>query len=93
MFERIKSEPAVVAGLVQAVLALLVAFGLDLTGEQIASVLAVTAAGLALFVRSQVTPTRKTPDEQGGTDVLGVALIVLIVVVILILAPTIPQRW
>ena len=63
MFERIKNEPAVVAGLVQAVLALLVAFGLDLTGEQIASVLAVTAAGLALFVRSQVAPVRSLKDK------------------------------
>jgi hypothetical protein len=57
MLDRIKSEPAVVAGIVQAVLALVVAFGLDLTTEQVAAILGVTAAVLALVVRSQVTPT------------------------------------
>ena len=56
---RLSTEPAVIAGIVQAVLALVVAFGLELTQEQVGSILAVTAAVLALFVRSQVTPTSK----------------------------------
>ena len=55
--DRIKAEPALVAGLVQAVLTLVVAFGLDLSTEQVAAILTVTAAVLALVVRSQVTPT------------------------------------
>jgi hypothetical protein len=55
--DRIKAEPALVAGLVQAVLTLVVAFGLDLSTEQVAAILTVTAAVLAIVVRSQVTPT------------------------------------
>ena len=57
MIDKIRNEPAVVTGLVQAVLALVVAFGFDLTGEQTAAIVAVTAAVLAFVVRSQVTPT------------------------------------
>lgn len=57
MIDRIKNEPALVLGLVQAILALVVAFGFDLTGEQTACILAVTAAILGLVVRSRVTPT------------------------------------
>lgn len=57
--ERIKNEPALVAGLVQAVLALAVAFGLDLSPEQIGAILGATAAVLALVVRSKVVPSRK----------------------------------
>jgi hypothetical protein len=54
--DRIKAEPALVAGLVQAVLTLVVAFGLDLSTEQVAAILTVTGAVLALVVRSQVSP-------------------------------------
>lgn len=62
MLTRIKAEPALVAGFVQAVLALVVAFGLDLSPEQIGAILAVTAAGLALFTRSRVSPV--APDGE-----------------------------
>jgi hypothetical protein len=56
MLDRIRTEPALVAAVVQAVLGLVVAFGLDLTGEQTAGILAVTTAVLALVVRRNVTP-------------------------------------
>lgn len=85
ILERIKNEPAVIAGVVQAVLGLLLAFGVDLTTEQNVAIMAVTAALLALLVRSQVTPTRRIPSESGQTDALGVALIALVIVVILVL--------
>lgn len=52
-------EPAVIIGLVQALLALAVGFGLDITAEQTALILATTAAVLAVVTRSQVTPTSK----------------------------------
>lgn len=54
-------EPALIAGLIQAVLGLLLAFGVDLSQEQVGAVMAVTAAVLALVVRARVTPT-------GGRD-------------------------
>lgn len=49
-------EPAVILAAVQAVLALVIAFGLDLTNEQTGAVLAVTAAILGIITRSRVTP-------------------------------------
>lgn len=57
LFALIRREPAVVAGIVQALLALAVAFGFDLSADQTAAIVAVTAGILALVVRSQVTPT------------------------------------
>lgn len=60
--DRIKKEPALVSGLVAAVIALGVSFGLDLSEEQIGAIMAVTAAVLALVVRSQVSP--KAPEQH-----------------------------
>ncbi len=52
----IKSEVPLILGLVQAVIALLIAFGLNLTADQTAAILAVSAAVLAVVTRSQVSP-------------------------------------
>ena len=49
-------EPALVLGFVQCVLALLLAFGVDLTVEQVGAILAVSAAALSLVVRRKVSP-------------------------------------
>jgi hypothetical protein len=49
-------EPALFYGLVNAVIALVCAFGLDLSGEQIAGIMAVTSAVLAVITRRAVTP-------------------------------------
>lgn len=51
-------EPALILGAVQALIALAVGFGLNLSPEQVSLILAATAAVLALITRSQVTPTR-----------------------------------
>lgn len=59
LWNRITQEPALVVGLVQAGIVLGVSFGLDLTEVQTASILAFTAAVLALVTRSQVSPTTK----------------------------------
>lgn len=50
-------EPALILAAVQSVLALVVAFGLDLTVEQTGALLAVTAAVLGVVTRSKVTPS------------------------------------
>ena len=55
------AEPTMVLAVVQAVLAMVVAFGLELSNEQTGSILAVSGAILALITRSQVSPT-KTPE-------------------------------
>ena len=57
IIDRVRREPALVSGLVTAAIALAVSFGLDLTEEQVGSILAVVAAVMALVVRQQVTPT------------------------------------
>jgi hypothetical protein len=49
-------EPAVILGLVGAVIALGVGFGLNVTPEQTGLILAATSAVLAFVTRSQVTP-------------------------------------
>ena len=49
-------EPAMVLALVQAIIALVVAFGLNLAPDQIGAILAVTAVILGLITRSQVSP-------------------------------------
>lgn len=57
-------EPALILGVVQAAVALAISFGLELSGEQIGGILAVTAAVLALITRSQVTPVAKLPEAD-----------------------------
>lgn len=52
-------EPALILGAVQALIAVAVGFGLNLSPEQVSLVLAATAAVLALVTRTQVTPTNK----------------------------------
>lgn len=60
MLERIKDEPALVAGLVQSLLVLLVVFGVSLTDTQVAAILGVTSALLAFLVRRKVVPQHRT---------------------------------
>lgn len=49
-------EPAVVLGAVNAIVALVVGFGLNVTGEQQALIHAAASAVIALWTRRQVTP-------------------------------------
>jgi membrane associated rhomboid family serine protease len=49
-------EPALILGALQALLALGVGFGLKLSPDQMALVLAASAAVFAVITRSQVTP-------------------------------------
>jgi hypothetical protein len=59
MIDRIKDEPALLAALVQAIVVLVIAFGVDLTTDQSAAIMGVTIAVTALLVRRVVTPNRK----------------------------------
>lgn len=56
---KVQSEPVLVTGAVQALLGLLLAFGVDLSQEQVGAIMACTAALLALLVRGRVTPTNQ----------------------------------
>ena len=51
-------EPAMVLAFVQAVIVVAVSFGLQLTTDQTAAILALTAIVLGLITRTQVTPAR-----------------------------------
>ncbi len=50
-------EPVAITAFIRAVVLLFVAFGLTLTAGQIASIMLVVELGLAMLVRSKVTPT------------------------------------
>ena len=52
----IDREPVMLLAAVQAIIALVVAFGLELTPEQVGAVTAVAAAVLGVVARSQVSP-------------------------------------
>ena len=54
MFNR---EPALILAFIQAALAVAIGFGLDVSPEQLALILAATAALLGLITRQSVTPT------------------------------------
>jgi hypothetical protein len=56
MLARFKAEPALILGFVGAVIALVTAFGLDMSPERVGAIMALVSAGLALVVRSQVSP-------------------------------------
>ena len=49
-------EPALILGALQAVIALAIGFGLDLSVEQVALILGAVAALFAVVTRSKVTP-------------------------------------
>ena len=56
MIDRLKREPALVLGLVGALIALGAAFGLDLSKEQTGAITATVVAVLAVVTRQSVTP-------------------------------------
>lgn len=83
MLTRIKNEPALALGFVQTVLGLVLAFGLDLSNEQVGAIMAVTAAALALVTRSQVTPVKPAAGEVPAEDGAGETLVLLAVATLL----------
>lgn len=58
------NQPGTIWGraLVQAMIALVVAFGLNLAPDQIGAILAVTAVVLGLITRSRVSPASTIPQ-------------------------------
>ena len=54
---KLKTEPAIIISLAAALLALAAAFGLPLTQEQTAAVMAVVTILAGLVTRSKVTPS------------------------------------
>jgi hypothetical protein len=67
MVTRLKNEPAMLLGLVQAVLAVAVSFGFKLSPEQVGALVALSAAGSAFLVRQQVSPVANPASTVGPT--------------------------
>jgi hypothetical protein len=65
----LRNEPVLIQGLVQAILGVILAFGVDLSNEQVGAIMAVTAVILAILVRMFVTPTTPvaTAHPTGGS--------------------------
>lgn len=66
MTARLRNEPALIVGFVQAVLALAVSFGLDLDGTQVGAIAAFTTAATAVFLRQQVSPVGRVEPAAGA---------------------------
>lgn len=72
-------EPVLWMGVVRAIIALLAAFGFELTSEQMATLIIATEAVLALITRSQVTPNaqvaKQLDAQRSVLTRLGVVLV------------------
>ena len=71
ILDRIRREPALVTGLVGALIALGVSFGLELSGEQTGAIMALVSAILAVVTRQQVTPYVDVVEQLDGTEVVA----------------------
>ena len=71
----VKNEPVLIQSLVQAILGLFLAFGINISNEQTGSIMAVVAVILAIIARMFVTPTNKlngdTPPATPPSTVEG----------------------
>lgn len=65
ILNQIRQEPVLFQGLLQAALALVIAFGLRLSPEAIGAILAFTAALLSFATRTQVTPNANPRTPEG----------------------------
>ncbi len=69
-------EPAAILGLIQAGVALAIGFGLSLSGEQTALVMAFSAAAVAIITRQNVTPISDPRLDEGTSLNHGSATVV-----------------
>ena len=61
MLEFVKGEPAIITGFAAALIALAVAFGLELTADQVGAIMALVSIVASVITRQLVTPTSKMP--------------------------------
>lgn len=66
-------EPVLWLAVIRAAIAAGAAFGFNLTGEQVAAVVLLSEAVLALVTRSQVTPNRTVSDKLSAAYAQGAA--------------------
>lgn len=73
-----KTEPAILLGALQALIVLGVSFGLKLTLEQQAALLAVAAIAISIVTRQLVTPNGKAKKRKPPSTVLLVLLLAFV---------------
>jgi len=59
----LKNEPVMVAGLVEAIIVLAIAFGTGISPEQMAAIMTVTTILLSLVARAMSTPVDPQPKR------------------------------
>ena len=74
MWRLIKQEPVAFQAIIQAVIALVISFGVSLTANQVGAIAAVTAAVLGFVARQAVTPTANPKLSDGTPLVPGAKL-------------------
>jgi hypothetical protein len=70
MMKQIRQEPVLFQGVIQSTLALGTAFGLSLSPTQMGAIFAFTAALLAFWTRTMVTPM-VNPRSADGTPLVS----------------------
>ena len=65
LWQRIKEEPVLFQGLIQALIALGTAFGFDLDAAKVGAITAASAALLSFLTRQVVTPLANPRDANG----------------------------
>lgn len=70
----IQNEPILLYGLVETAVALVAAFGLDLSGEQVGALMAFVAAGLSVLARRKVTPEVRAEQREFDAFIRGRSL-------------------
>lgn len=66
-----KREPAMILAAIQAAIALFVAFGIELSGEQTGAILAISAAILGLVTRQSVYAPATVEGPHGPGEHIG----------------------
>jgi hypothetical protein len=61
----IRNEPVLIIGLVEAILGLFLAFGVDISNEAVGAIMAVTTVILAIIARMFVTPVTGPQYPKG----------------------------
>lgn len=69
MLDDLKREPAILGGLAEAVVALVLALLVDLRGRHVAALMAVAGAVTAVAVRRKVVPVSDLLDAPGRDGV------------------------
>ena len=64
-----QTEPAMLVAVLEALIVLVVAFGLGITPEQIGAILAFASLALGLVTRALVTPVVKPEAADDDTDI------------------------